>query len=159
MLAKSKRGNAPSSTPSLIPALRLPSSASGPWSSWEWMQPISSHLCLNSSNQCRAREYFVTGSSPLCCTWATSPPRRTSSCARVSGGSSYFCLFASAFFSWPTSPRGCREQHVLRRHTSHNTTAGQQNHHRQQFAGLGPCLLYTSPSPRDLSTSRMPSSA
>ena len=24
---------------------------------------------------------------------------------------------------------------------------------------LGPCLLYTSPSPRDLSTSRMPSSA
>ena len=32
-----------------------------------------------------------------------------------------------------------------------------------QLAGLGPqyglCLLYTSPSPRDLSTSRMPSSA
>ena len=26
-------------------------------------------------------------------------------------------------------------------------------------AGLGVCLLYTSPSPRDLSTSRMPSSA
>ena len=26
-------------------------------------------------------------------------------------------------------------------------------------AGLGACLLYTSPSPRDLSTSRMPSSA
>ena len=25
--------------------------------------------------------------------------------------------------------------------------------------GLGSCLLYTSPSPRDLSTSRMPSSA
>ena len=25
--------------------------------------------------------------------------------------------------------------------------------------GLKPCLLYTSPSPRDLSTSRMPSSA
>ena len=24
---------------------------------------------------------------------------------------------------------------------------------------IGPCLLYTSPSPRDLSTSRMPSSA
>ena len=35
---------------------------------------------------------------------------------------------------------------------------------RQVFAGLAarffkPCLLYTSPSPRDLSTSRMPSSA
>eukprot|EP00831_Metopus_contortus_P046838 TRINITY_DN37672_c0_g1_i2.p3 TRINITY_DN37672_c0_g1~~TRINITY_DN37672_c0_g1_i2.p3 ORF type:complete len:111 (+),score=26.41 TRINITY_DN37672_c0_g1_i2:62-394(+) len=28
-----------------------------------------------------------------------------------------------------------------------------------QLAGIGPCLLYTSPSPRDLSTSRMPSSA
>ena len=31
-----------------------------------------------------------------------------------------------------------------------------------QFMGeqaLNPCLLYTSPSPRDLSTSRMPSSA
>ena len=27
------------------------------------------------------------------------------------------------------------------------------------FAPLGLCLLYTSPSPRDLSTSRMPSSA
>ena len=26
-------------------------------------------------------------------------------------------------------------------------------------SGLGTCLLYTSPSPRDLSTSRMPSSA
>ena len=26
-------------------------------------------------------------------------------------------------------------------------------------SGIGPCLLYTSPSPRDLSTSRMPSSA
>ena len=28
-----------------------------------------------------------------------------------------------------------------------------------QGSVLGPCLLYTSPSPRDLSTSRMPSSA
>ena len=28
-----------------------------------------------------------------------------------------------------------------------------------ELAGLTPCLLYTSPSPRDLSTSRMPSSA
>ena len=28
-----------------------------------------------------------------------------------------------------------------------------------EAGGLGPCLLYTSPSPRDLSTSRMPSSA
>ena len=30
---------------------------------------------------------------------------------------------------------------------------------RDGFHGYGPCLLYTSPSPRDLSTSRMPSSA
>ena len=30
---------------------------------------------------------------------------------------------------------------------------------RSLLAGLGACLLYTSPSPRDLSTSRMPSSA
>ena len=29
----------------------------------------------------------------------------------------------------------------------------------QAFAQAGCCLLYTSPSPRDLSTSRMPSSA
>ena len=28
-----------------------------------------------------------------------------------------------------------------------------------QLIEVGPCLLYTSPSPRDLSTSRMPSSA
>ena len=32
--------------------------------------------------------------------------------------------------------------------------------YKQGFLGVdGPCLLYTSPSPRDLSTSRMPSSA
>ena len=31
--------------------------------------------------------------------------------------------------------------------------------HRSHFASEKPCLLYTSPSPRDLSTSRMPSSA
>ena len=29
----------------------------------------------------------------------------------------------------------------------------------KQMGSLTPCLLYTSPSPRDLSTSRMPSSA
>ena len=29
----------------------------------------------------------------------------------------------------------------------------------EYMASLYPCLLYTSPSPRDLSTSRMPSSA
>ena len=32
-------------------------------------------------------------------------------------------------------------------------------HSTRGAAGSGPCLLYTSPSPRDLSTSRMPSSA
>ena len=31
--------------------------------------------------------------------------------------------------------------------------------HRVDLTVVGPCLLYTSPSPRDLSTSRMPSSA
>ena len=31
--------------------------------------------------------------------------------------------------------------------------------HKRRLSALGPCLLYTSPSPRDLSTSRMPSSA
>ena len=30
---------------------------------------------------------------------------------------------------------------------------------QKQVAGVSACLLYTSPSPRDLSTSRMPSSA
>ena len=30
---------------------------------------------------------------------------------------------------------------------------------KMHFYAGGPCLLYTSPSPRDLSTSRMPSSA
>jgi len=30
---------------------------------------------------------------------------------------------------------------------------------KESWKPLGPCLLYTSPSPRDLSTSRMPSSA
>ena len=40
--------------------------------------------------------------------------------------------------------------------------AGQSKHLDQHFAHMvihGCCLLYTSPSPRDLSTSRMPSSA
>ena len=32
-------------------------------------------------------------------------------------------------------------------------------HEAQTLVDLKPCLLYTSPSPRDLSTSRMPSSA
>ena len=40
---------------------------------------------------------------------------------------------------------------------------GSDNEHKQLREGYGhipkPCLLYTSPSPRDLSTSRMPSSA
>ena len=31
--------------------------------------------------------------------------------------------------------------------------------HNEQILHYAPCLLYTSPSPRDLSTSRMPSSA
>ena len=42
--------------------------------------------------------------------------------------------------------------------------AGDNNHWKaviisKAFEGLSRCLLYTSPSPRDLSTSRMPSSA
>ena len=41
-------------------------------------------------------------------------------------------------------------------HTMKNTQKGAG---RLIVAGIGNCLLYTSPSPRDLSTSRMPSSA
>ena len=37
--------------------------------------------------------------------------------------------------------------------------AGQRYKQTEKFVYLGGCLLYTSPSPRDLSTSRMPSSA
>ena len=41
-----------------------------------------------------------------------------------------------------------------------NTTKSRLNALCYEFAtGFGVCLLYTSPSPRDLSTSRMPSSA
>ena len=38
---------------------------------------------------------------------------------------------------------------------------GENSHHQAEtvFKAFGSCLLYTSPSPRDLSTSRMPSSA
>ena len=52
--------------------------------------------------------------------------------------------------------------------TDYTSTHGTLNYSRQIITGLGsfwsqdvagPCLLYTSPSPRDLSTSRMPSSA
>ena len=38
-------------------------------------------------------------------------------------------------------------------------TRGQAKQMKAQFKQMGICLLYTSPSPRDLSTSRMPSSA
>ena len=40
-----------------------------------------------------------------------------------------------------------------------NLSPGEEQICRQGYAGLLCCLLYTSPSPRDLSTSRMPSSA
>ena len=36
---------------------------------------------------------------------------------------------------------------------------GESSDGKPWHLALGPCLLYTSPSPRDLSTSRMPSSA
>ena len=55
------------------------------------------------------------------------------------------------------------ESHVV---ISGHTTVGESNHFFPFAAIGGPpqsmaynCLLYTSPSPRDLSTSRMPSSA
>ena len=38
-------------------------------------------------------------------------------------------------------------------------SAGLANYLREKNVDVGVCLLYTSPSPRDLSTSRMPSSA
>ena len=49
------------------------------------------------------------------------------------------------------------ELHVMRKIVvdGSNTTGYQ----RSILVGVGSCLLYTSPSPRDLSTSRMPSSA
>ena len=37
--------------------------------------------------------------------------------------------------------------------------AGQSSYDELKYIRLNNCLLYTSPSPRDLSTSRMPSSA
>ena len=45
------------------------------------------------------------------------------------------------------------ESHGFQKHSTH-PTAGQD-----VVADSNDCLLYTSPSPRDLSTSRMPSSA
>ena len=44
---------------------------------------------------------------------------------------------------------------------NNETTSFQENfeRHRERIEDIGACLLYTSPSPRDLSTSRMPSSA
>jgi len=48
-------------------------------------------------------------------------------------------------------------------YTEHHRVAGQWFGRGAEALGLAdevsPCLLYTSPSPRDLSTSRMPSSA
>ena len=55
-------------------------------------------------------------------------------------------------------------EHVLVRHEQGATHAADGFARSTGKAGVvlvtsGPCLLYTSPSPRDLSTSRMPSSA
>ena len=73
--------------------------------------------------------------------------------------------------NWEIHYGNLREQ-VCKR-TSYNTAAGEHTGggtpFRKNYAGIGYtydyardafiCLLYTSPSPRDLSTSRMPSSA
>ena len=47
---------------------------------------------------------------------------------------------------------------VIWKHNTGGPERGHTGHHDLQFLPNG-CLLYTSPSPRDLSTSRMPSSA
>ena len=44
------------------------------------------------------------------------------------------------------------------RHLARETSYGMRQY-QIDLAYTSPCLLYTSPSPRDLSTSRMPSSA
>ena len=55
------------------------------------------------------------------------------------------------FFNWPEYKQ---EQWIIEQ--SRNTQPPEENRRPPQMQG---CLLYTSPSPRDLSTSRMPSSA
>ena len=42
---------------------------------------------------------------------------------------------------------------------NHDAVTAIYIHNKNYFDGKRDCLLYTSPSPRDLSTSRMPSSA
>jgi len=61
-------------------------------------------------------------------------------------------LFASSAFAAPN---------LTGKWTIHNSIAGNENDQECKFVVTDNkiCLLYTSPSPRDLSTSRMPSSA
>ena len=66
--------------------------------------------------------------------------------------------------SAPTSPESTNESaSETVRETINRVLAGQEIQETEEADTLPeppePCLLYTSPSPRDLSTSRMPSSA
>ena len=67
----------------------------------------------------------------------------------------YVCTRATS----PPPKKKQKAQHRLRERHTHNATViaqqGACNNYGQRYS----CLLYTSPSPRDLSTSRMPSSA
>ena len=62
-------------------------------------------------------------------------------------------VLACASWAWAGSGGGSSAQTFAGTDNSGNTAAGGGDE------TIGTCLLYTSPSPRDLSTSRMPSSA
>ena len=50
-------------------------------------------------------------------------------------------------------------QQIILDHYREKHHSGLRENYDAEVTQVNPCLLYTSPSPRDLSTSRMPSSA
>ena len=82
----------------------------------------------------------------------------------VSGLSAGPDPFTPRCLHWQTLPRRlggrylCHSGHQVRQ-TLFSRPSGFASGERYDDRHLWPCLLYTSPSPRDLSTSRMPSSA
>ena len=88
--------------------------------------------------------------------------------------SDYVCPICGADFSDRPNPKNSLRAHMLRKHHISSKQGkpspptprkdagegkGKEVEEEEEIGIPNPCLLYTSPSPRDLSTSRMPSSA
>jgi len=82
-----------------------------------------------------------------------------SKCIHVLHNSAEKALKAAILAERKRPPRGAGGHNLVRLHMMIGRQAKLSPRLVRTLDDLSPCLLYTSPSPRDLSTSRMPSSA